>query len=33
VNEWLADLSDAVVEARERGNIDPADDGSYATLE
>jgi len=33
VNEWLADLSDAVVETRERGNIDPADDGSYATLE
>ena len=33
VNEWLADLSDAVVEARERDNIDPADDGSYATLE
>ena len=33
VNEWLADLSAAVVEARERGNIDPADDGSYATLE
>ena len=33
VNEWLADLSDAVVETRERDNIDPADDGSYATLE
>ena len=33
VNEWLADLSDAVVETRERGNIDPAGDGSYATLE
>ena len=33
VNEWLADLSDAVVETRERGNVDPADDGSYATLE
>jgi len=33
VDEWLADLSDAVVETRERGNIDPAGDGSYATLE
>ena len=33
VNEWLADLSDAVVETRERGNADPAGDGSYATLE
>jgi len=33
VNEWLADLSDAVVEARERDNIDPAGGGSYATLE
>ena len=25
--------ADAVVEARERGNVDPAGDGSYATLE